>query len=225
MQWFEFADGGQQVTALVQTVSARLSDAIATQGRAVLAVSGGRSPIPFFQSLSQQPLDWSRITITLVDERFVPSAHADSNARLVREHLLQNQALAARFIPLVEKADDLDAELAVANQDFLSPTVAILGMGDDGHTASLFPDAAELADGLNPARTLPLLAVTPPVAPHRRISMSYAALVGSGSLILSIQGAGKRHVFEQAMQGRNDHLPVSYFLHQTETNIDVYWAS
>jgi 6-phosphogluconolactonase len=123
----------------------------------VLAVSGGKSPVPFFHALRSQPLDWSRVMITLVDERFVPADHPDSNAALVREHLLQDAAAAARFLPLVGDARDDVAELAAANAAYQHPTVAVLGMGEDGHTASLFPGATALADGLDMAAACPCL--------------------------------------------------------------------
>ncbi|MBV8680871.1 MAG: 6-phosphogluconolactonase [Aquitalea sp.] len=225
MQWFEFPDAPAAADALAATVAQRLSIAISRDGQAVLAVSGGKSPVPFFHALRSQPLDWSRVVVTLVDERFVPQDHPDSNAALVRQHLLQGEAAAARFLPLAGAASDAEAELAAANAAYLRPTVAVLGMGEDGHTASLFPGAAALADGLDMSRSLPLLAVQPLTAPHLRLSMSKAALLACDSLILSIQGAGKRQVFEQAAQGINDSLPISHFLLQTECPLDVYWTA
>jgi len=225
MQWFEFPDAPAAADALAATVAQRLSIAISRDGQAVLAVSGGKSPVPFFHALRSQPLDWSRVVVTLVDERFVPQDHPDSNAALVRQHLLQGEAAAARFLPLAGAASDAEAELAAANAAYLRPTVAVLGMGEDGHTASLFPGAAALADGLDMSRSLPLLAVQPLTAPHLRLSMSKAALLACDNLILSIQGAGKRQVFEQAAQGINDSLPISHFLLQTECPLDVYWTA
>ncbi|UTH75753.1 6-phosphogluconolactonase [Chromobacterium sp. IIBBL 290-4] len=225
MNWLEFSDATQQTNALANSVASRLSAAIESRGQAVLAVSGGKSPIPFFQLMSEMAIDWARVTVTLVDERFVPQDHADSNASLVRQYLLQNRAAPARFLPLVGEAADIAAEVAAACRDFAAPDVAILGMGEDGHTASLFPGAPELAAGLNPAGLAPLLAVTPQTAPHRRVSMSYAALLQAGSLILSIQGAKKREVLDQAARGPNDALPISHFLAQNKVPLDVYWSA
>ncbi|WP_047248133.1 6-phosphogluconolactonase [Chromobacterium subtsugae] len=225
MNWLEFPDAAQQTDALANSVASRLSAAIASRGQAVLAVSGGKSPIPFFQLLSEMAIDWSRVTVTLVDERFVAPDHPDSNAGLVRQHLLRNRAAPARFLPLVRAAADIDAEVAADCHEFIAPDVAVLGMGEDGHTASLFPAAAELAAGLDPAGGRPLLAVTPPAAPHRRVSMSYAALLQAGCLILSIQGAKKREVLEAAARGRDDALPISHFLAQDKAPLDVYWSA
>lgn len=207
MNWLEFPDAAQQTDALANSVASRLSAAIASRGQAVLAVSGGKSPIPFFQLLSEMAIDWSRVTVTLVDERFVAPDHPDSNAGLVRQHLLRNRAAPARFLPLVRAAADIDAEVAADCHEFIAPDVAVLGMGEDGHTASLFPAAAELA------------------APHRRVSMSYAALLQAGCLILSIQGAKKREVLEAAARGRDDALPISHFLAQDKAPLDVYWSA
>lgn len=225
MNWLEFPEAKQQTDALANSVASRLSAAIESRGNAVLAVSGGKSPIPFFQLMAEMAIDWKRITVTLVDERFVALDHPDSNAGLVRAHLLQNRAAPARFLPLVREALDIDAEVAAACRDFVAPDVAILGMGEDGHTASLFPGSPELAAGLDPANAHPILAVTPQTAPHRRVSMSYAALLQSGSLILSIQGAKKREVLDAAGRAVSDTLPISHFLAQDKVPLDVYWSA
>lgn len=224
MNWLSFDTAAGQADALAAAVAADLASTVETRGRAVLAVSGGRSPIALFERLAATPLPWHRIAVTLVDERLVPPDHADSNARLVREHLLQGHAAEARFLPLVTDAADEAACLDQACRHFVWPTVAVLGMGDDGHTASLFPGAAELAAGLDPAAERPFIGVTPPAAPHRRLSMTRAALVKCDKLYLSIQGAAKREVFELARQGQDDRWPVSYLLQQSETPLDVYWA-
>jgi 6-phosphogluconolactonase len=225
MEWFAFDSASAQSDALARAIVADLAAAIEARGQAVLAVSGGRSPVPLFERLAQSPLDWSRVAVTLVDERLVPDDHADSNARLVRQHLLQGLAAAARFIPLVTNAADEGQCLQDAGKAFMVPTVAVLGMGDDGHTASLFPAAAELAAGLDLAQTQAIIGVTPPAAPHRRLSMTRAALLKCGKLYLAIQGENKRAVFEQARVAEDLRFPISCFLHQKGTPLDVYWAA
>ena len=224
MKFQQFESQDVAASALAQQVAADLAAAIAARGRAVLAVSGGRSPVPFLHALSQQVLDWSRLTVTLVDERLVPVQHADSNAGLVRDHLLQGAAASACFLPLVGAAQSLDSELATARACWQTPDVAVLGMGDDGHTASLFPGAANLAEGLDPANSAALIAVQPPLAPHARISMTLAELLRCGRLYLAIAGDSKRRVLEHATRTLSAAQPVSHVLQQTQTALHVYWA-
>lgn len=218
-----------QIARLVQAVATALALDLAQNGRALLAVSGGRSPIALFHALAQAQIDWPRVTITLVDERVVPADHADSNAALVRAHLLTGAAAQARFLPLVDDPQDLagcvtraNAQLRALAQPF---SVALLGMGDDGHTASLFPGAAELAAGLDPAYPDAYLAVTPLSASHPRISLSLAALLQSRRLLLSIAGEAKRAVFAQASAPPpSAQLPISFVIQQTQTPFDAYWT-
>ncbi len=231
-RWHALPDPAAQVASLADAIAATLTRVIEQQGSACLAVSGGRSPIALFTALRVLPLRWADVSITLVDERAVPPEHADSNARLVREHLLQDAAAAARFFPLVLPPHvhggsvDVDACVATANEPFQQPDVVILGMGDDGHTASLFPEAAELGEGIDRARAPAYLPVRPGVAPHRRISLNLSALCAAQRLFLSITGPVKRGVFEQAAQGEAQHaLPVSYIIHQREVPLDVYWTA
>jgi 6-phosphogluconolactonase len=224
MQWQAFESPAAQAEALAKAVAADLDHAVEHNGRAVLAVSGGRSPIAFFELLSRQDLPWQRITITLVDERMVPADHPDSNARLVREHLLIGKAADAQFLPLVTDASDEAKCIETSCRAFTWPTVSVLGMGDDGHTASLFPAAAELATGLDLSYRPAFIGVTPPAAPHRRLSMTRAALLKSDKLYLSIQGEAKRAVFDRARVAADERWPVSFFAQQDETPFDVYWA-
>ncbi|OYV39658.1 MAG: 6-phosphogluconolactonase [Thiomonas sp. 20-64-5] len=228
-----------QIARLVQAVSCALAADLAQNGRALLAVSGGRSPIPLFQALAQAPIDWPRVVVTLVDERVVPPEHADSNAALVRAHLLTGAAAQARFLPLVDDPQDptgcvarANAQLRALAQPF---SAALLGMGEDGHTASLFPGAAELAAGLDPAYPAHYLAITPPqpqssfqagiAPPHRRISLSLAALLQSRRLLLSIAGEAKRAVYAQAGNPPpSAGLPISFVIQQTQTPFDAYWS-
>ena len=178
-----------------------------------------------FQALAQTALDWPRVTITLVDERVVPPEHADSNAGLVRQYLLQGPAAAAAFLPLVNTAANPEQELATAQTLWQTPDVVVLGMGDDGHTASLFPAADNLAAGLDPANPQALIGIVPPAAPHRRISMTLAELQRSGKLYLAIAGAGKRAVLDTAAQAVNATYPISYLLQPSEKPLHVYWAA
>ena len=225
MMFHAFESQAAAAETLARHVAADLAAAIGRRGHAVLAVSGGRSPVPFLQALSAEVLDWSRVCVTLVDERVVAPDHADSNAALVRDYLLQGAAADATFRPLVSVAANVDAELAQAAAQWQTPDVVVLGMGDDGHTASLFPDAANLAEGLDPANPAALLAVVPPEAPHTRISMTLAEILRSGKLYLAIAGDNKRRVLEHASRTLSAAQPVSHLLQQTENPLHVYWAA
>ena len=184
----------------------------------------------FFHQLSQQVLDWSKVTVTLADEeRWVDNDHQDSNEKLVRENLLINEAHCAKFLSLKnseETAVDGEAELEVELSKYGQFTVVILGMGDDGHTASLFPGATALAAGLDLDSGRSCIAVTPTEAPHERISMTLPRLLNTESLIIHISGENKQNVLDKALAGSNvEELPIRSVLQQTQVPVTIYWAS
>ena len=227
LTWHTFPSPSTQAAALAEAVANCLRDCLHTQGHAVLAVSGGRSPIALFAALSQAKLDWPNVTITLVDERLVPPRHADSNAVLVRRHLLQHTAAAARFLPLVGEQTDVSdpaAALAEAETAFPTPDIAVLGMGADGHTASLFPQAPQLTAAVSPECRSKLVHTSPVTAAHERIGMSLNALAAVPQLFLSIQGADKRSVLEQAAAMPLSERPISLLLHLANVHCQVYYA-
>jgi 6-phosphogluconolactonase len=217
---------------IAQQLAQELRTAIAARGQATLAVSGGKSPIALFEQLREQVLDWSQVTVLLVDERCVPHDHADSNTALVREHLLQGPASAASFASLFETvpADLNDAALldlvATANHRLSAIPfpldVVVLGMGEDGHTASLFP----AAPGLNQALTSegPIAWVRPATAPHARLTLTLPVLLAARHLHLSIAGDAKREVYEAAAKAANPALPISLLLNHPACTVQVWIA-
>lgn len=229
-QFHEHADAAVAAQAQAEAVAEALKNALAQKGSAVLAVSGGKSPIAFFEALSKINLDWANVGVTLVDERIVPTDHADSNTGLVRQYLLTNQAATATWIPMIEAGADetalADSERAVAFalQHFRQPDVLVLGMGGDGHTASLFPQAPQLDKGLDPANSVPLLHTTPVTAPHERISMTLAAIEKTPVVLLAIAGADKKAVFDQAAVAANKAFPVSFVLNSEKVVCHVHYT-
>jgi 6-phosphogluconolactonase len=213
--------------ALADAVAARLTVAIAANGKASLVVSGGRTPVDMLERLSCAQIRWDAVTVTLADERWVEPGHADSNERMVRTHLLRNAAAAARFVPLKNSAATPEAgtaATAAASNSIARPfDVVLLGMGDDAHTASLFPGAAELEAGLTTAA--PCLAVHPLHAPHARMSLSLNSLLDSRSIVVQIAGAGKRSVIERAAEpGPVEDMPIRAILRQRKTPVEIYWC-
>jgi len=209
--------------ALAGHIGAALETAMQQRGQATLAVSGGRSPVPLFEALRQLPLPWARVHVIPVDERCVPPLHADSNAALVRRHLLQEQAINARFVPLFDDLPDAPEALVTRDLDelaraasrrvapLLPADVVVLGLGEDGHTASLFPDAPGTAQALATAE--PVAWTRPSRAPHARLTLSLATLRGAGLLELPLCGPLKQSVYRQALLGEASPLrPLSLLL-------------
>ena len=216
--------------ALAEHIANALRSAIAARGQASLAVSGGKSPIPLFEALREQDLDWSKVTVVLVDERVVPRDHADSNTALVARHLLKGRASAARFLLFFRElaptfnAEVLDALVRDAEERITSLPwpldVAVLGMGEDAHTASLFPGAPGYARAI--ATDQRLAWVVPDTAPHARISFTLSALLAARELVLSITGESKLAVYRRAAQKADEALPISLVINQTQTPLSVW---
>lgn len=237
-------DAHQLVQALAHDIAQRLTAAVAARGVALLAVSGGKSPIALFEALAAHPLLttlWPHITVLLVDERCVPTAHADSNARLVRAHLLQGAAAAACWVPLVDGDwASLAPGQTLPDAQHLQPLaearlaalpwpldVVVLGMGLDAHTASLFPGAPGLEAALTTAArcawVLPDAELNQ--AHHPRITLSLASLLAARHLCLPLSGQAKHRVYRHALAGgATAERPVSLLLCQPHNPVAV-WLS
>lgn len=215
--------------ALAAAVAQQLRDGIAARGEAVLAVSGGRTPERFFAALAQQSLDWAKVTVTLVDDRWVPLDSPRSNEALLRRSLLQGPASAARLAGLVTAAKtpegglaEVTARIAALPRPF---DAVVLGMGADGHTASFFPGGdrlAEAIDSAGPALVLPMLA---PGAGEPRITLTLPLIVAARAVYLHIEGQDKAAVLAAAQQdGPPAEMPVRAVLRHRAAGLDVYWC-
>ena len=213
--------------AAADEIAERLAARLDAQPGASLVVSGGTTPDRCFDVLSGKPLDWQRTHVVLSDERWVPPDDEASNERLVREALLKGPALPAKLLSVFSmttgieaRCDEIDQQIRMRPFPF---ACALLGMGEDGHFASLFPDAANLADGLDVNGEQLCIPVTTAASPHPRVSLTLAALARSDAIILLMFGDNKRKVYEQA-KGKGSALPVAHLLKQKKAPVHIYWA-
>jgi len=227
VQLHPFPDGEAVADALALSVADDLRAALAQRGTASVALSGGTTPRRFLQALSRQPLDWANVTVTLVDERWVPDDNDRSNARLVKEHLLQNAAAGARFLPLHRPTATPEEALPAIAATLPTPLdVAVLGMGGDGHTASFFPGGDLLAQAMDPATTTTVLPMRAPGAGEPRITLTLPVLRDAGHLYLHIEGGEKRQVLQQALsgQGAGAGYPIRTLMQALRAPLQVYLA-
>jgi len=217
--------------ALAQAVADDLRAALAARDFASLALSGGNTPKAFMQALALQALDWARVAVTLVDERWVPESNLRSNAALVKANLLDGPAAMARFVPLyraVPQPEDALAEVERALQAMPLPFDAlVLGMGNDGHTASFFPGGDRLAEALDPAGKARVLPMRAPGAGEPRITLTLPPIVAARALYLHIEGADKQRVLAQALsgQGQGAAYPIGSVLRHAPAPVRIYWAA
>jgi len=223
------------VDVWAEAIAARLGEtlgaALRDNGRAFFAGSGGTTPAPVYRHLAAMDLDWANIAVTLVDERYVPETSPDSNARLIRDVLLQDRAATARFIPLytpevtVDRAGIMAAKaLAEAGGRF---DAVLLGMGEDGHICSMFPGSPTLKTLLTPTLKPTVLGV-----PHgrdgmaptiERLSINLPYLMSAGRVILGLKGAAKRRVFEEQTKGDPKVQPIAALI-TADVPLEVLWT-
>src|SRR5271154_6471614 len=222
----KFADSDSLASALSGELAANLKAAIAARGLASLVVSGGKSPIKLFELLRAESLDWSRVCVALADERWVDPTDPSSNEKLVRDVLLKDAAAAARFIGLKNGAPTPDLGAVSAWETFARVPrpfdAVILGMGDDGHTASLFPRSPNLPSALNPAAAAGCVGMWSPVPPQPRLSLNLTALLDSRRVTVLITGESKWRTLRAARDpGPEQEMPIRAVLRQSRTPVDV----
>jgi 6-phosphogluconolactonase len=215
--------------ALSEAVADDIKQGCQGGGIAAIAVSGGSTPAKFFSALGRRKeLDWDRVIVTLVDERWVPETSDRSNAGLVNMKLLQGPAASARFVPLYAGGEEPDeAALARAAQQLeLVPgrfAAVVLGMGNDGHTASFFPGGDNLSAALT--SNAPVVAMHAPGAGEARVTLTLSRLLKTDALYLHIEGEEKAKVLEMALaEGPVEEMPIRAILRQDQVPLNVYWS-
>lgn len=238
--WSSFDCEEDKNDYLCNEVACRLKENVQAKGRVALAVSGGKSPILFFRKLSQEDLPWENVLVCLVDERIVHPDSTDSNTNLVKTHLLRNRAGVAQFIPMLDTdinsstTDDFSLEnlryediLAWSNKNFIQPDIVILGMGVDGHIASLFP-GPKLQEYVDSTENIILTEPTQTRGannpPYNRLSLSLRAIKNSREVFLSLQGKNKKEIFDIGSADFISTLPISHLIHSEGVLVHVCYT-
>ena len=210
-------------------VSSKLANSIKERGFATLLVSGGSTPIQLFHELSNIDINWSNVNVIPVDERFLPNEHPDQNGTLIRNCLLINKASSANFYPLILNSTDPELNLSALESSIkkiIQPfTVVILGMGTDGHTASLFPCSEELEEGLDLNSNNDLIITNPTTAPYQRISFTRKALLNTENLYLHCYGEEKKKILDNLDSNTEKTYPIKAFIQQTSTKPEIFWTN
>ena len=224
-EWRSFDSKEQLDTQLAKQIALKLQEDIVRDGSASMAVSGGSTPKNMFFQLSACDIQWSEVDITLVDERWVDPCNEDSNERLVRECLLRNRAATARFLGLKTRCKDATEGLASAGERLAHVhrpfSIVVLGMGNDGHTASWFPRASNLENLLDPEGGAELAVSDPVTAPHQRITLTYPAVLSARNIFIHIAGEEKKKVLKEAVAVG---APIAAILQQATTPVTIWWA-
>lgn len=223
----EFPSRSAASQAAAESLSLYINAQWQKNGSASIVVSGGSTPGECFDTLSQKSLPWSDVTIVPSDERWVDATHADSNEKLIRARLLQNLAADGLFLPLYRHDTSVAAAVDLIETDLQSAlpfASVLLGMGEDGHFASLFPDFDDLSQALNPDNESLCTPVKTAASPYQRMSLTLSALLQTQHTALLIFGQSKRMVFEQASAG-GSLFPIEKLLKQLRSPMSVFWAA
>lgn len=223
----KFRTTEQLNTAFSRKITKLLRDGIEENGRASLVVSGGKTPADLFNLLSKSNLEWDKVDISLADERWVGNTDDASNEKMLRDKLLINNAVNANFVALkTEHSDAEDAVLTCTDnlQKIRTPfDVLILGMGEDGHTASLFPCSEQITQGLDLESGNSYIAVQPTTAPNQRMSLTLPALLNSNQIFLHVTGESKKDVLNTVLSD-NDALVMPIRAVINNADVKLLWA-
>ncbi|QTP64125.1 6-phosphogluconolactonase [Candidatus Liberibacter africanus] len=221
----------QLAQELAKKIAKQLSIGITKRGSASLALSGGSTPRMFLEELSMINIDWNKVTVTLVDERFVPLESSYSNQSFVSQFFLKNKAQKSSFIALYYPQKTIEESVRIANEQIHQSIsfpfdAVVLGMGINGHTASFFPkgDILPIALDINMPRSV--IAIENQSDINKRMSLNFSALHDARFLALHIEGIQKKYILEQAISGYDIlEMPIRAFLRNAQSNIAIYWTS
>ncbi len=222
-----FATRAGAAVAAARRIENALHRKLKAQQNAAIVLTGGTTPAPVYAHMAHSTIDWHRVKVWLSDERWVSVEHDDSNEKMLRETLSTSRASDADIMPYYDSKTSLEDRCHVvadtlrrSRQPFTS---TLLGMGEDGHFASLFPDAKNLSDGLDMEDEELCIPVRTGASPHERLSLTLSALTMSDEILLLISGETKRSIVEQASQKRDD-IPISHLFEQTRAPLQVIWS-
>ncbi len=231
IEWWEYDDAAELADAVAGDIQFVIESAIDARGSAVIALAGGKTPLPAYEKLAQAKLDWKRVTIVPGDERIVPLGDPLSNVTALGKIFLPK---GARVMPIVPKATD-DYKAAGRSADALMQDLhwpldlCVLGVGGDGHTASIFPgpDYDEALNGPKERRALGVMPdPLPPEAPVARVTLSRQAIATARALLIAVTGDAKRKVIEDAIkEGAGSPYPIGRVLADVELPVDIHWAA
>ena len=227
VRWTDCPDRASWANKAAGKISDLLGESIASQGTASVVVAGGSTPQPIFDRLSMMHLDWSKVHVGLTDERWVRATHTDSNEHLVRHALLRNQASSAQFHPLYSSASRPSAGLAAAERSINAMPrpfdAVLLGMGTDGHFASLFPGLPETRVGLDLHSPALCVAIDKPQSGYARLSLTITALLYARLILVAISGRPKRTIALQALAGGAE-TPIAVLLSHRKDDLEFLWT-
>ena len=229
IEWWEYDDAAELAEAIAGDIGFIVESALDARGDCVLALSGGKTPVPAYEKLAKAKLNWKKVTIVPVDDRLVDVTDPASNVGMLAKTFLPK---GGRVMPLSAENKDYKAAGNAADarlQDLhWPPDLVLLGMGDDGHTASIFP-GPDLEAALDAPKVRRAIGVMPdPLpkdAPYPRVTLTRAAILSSRSLMVVVTGAAKRKVLEKAISdGAGSKLPIGRVLAELDQPIDIHWA-
>lgn len=231
IEWWDYDDREEFAAAVAGDVGFVIESALDARGSAVIALAGGKTPLPIYAELAKAKLDWKRVTIVPTDERIVPLGDALSNVTGLAKTFLPR---GARVIPIVPTAT-ADHKAAGRSADALMQDLhwpldlVLLGVGEDGHTASIFPgpDFDEAVAGPKERRATGVLPDPMPAdAPVARVTLTREALITARALTIAVAGAKKREVIEAAIkQGPGSPYPIGRVLADVELPVDIHWSA